>query len=245
MQTTYKPSADDVKRLREDTGAGMIDCRNALVKTEGDIERAKACCRSWVRRAPRRRPPNAAPTRGSSAPYIHTGGKVGVLVEINCETDFVARNDKFRDLVRDVAMHIAAMPAAVPRPRRGAAGRSSPSCASSSRSRPRASRAAIAEKIVDGKLNKWYEDHVVLEQSFVKDDSMTVGELVNSVSGILGEKMTVRRFAKFALGENRSVAGPYRPRSPEALGRGLRRRGRNGRRRHDDADGARDRGRLR
>jgi elongation factor Ts len=200
MQTTYKPSADDVKRLRETTGGGMIDCRNALVKTEGDMERAKALLQELGQARAEKKAAERSANEGIVGSYIHTGGKVGVLVEINCETDFVARNDKFRDLVRDVAMYIAAMPAeyldrgAVPAEK---IAELRVEFAKSAEGKP----PAIAEKIVDGKLNKWFEDHVVLEQSFVKDDSMTVQELVNSVSGVLGEKMTVRRFAKFALGE--------------------------------------------
>jgi elongation factor Ts len=200
MQTTYKPTADDVKRLREDTGAGMIDCRNALVKSEGDLEKAKVLLQEQGQAKAEKKAERSA-NEGLVGSYIHTGGKVGVLVEINCETDFVARNDKFKDLVRDVAMHIAAMPAAylsreaVP-----------PETVAELRAEfvkqvPDGKPPAVAEKIVEGKLNKWFEDHVVLEQSFVKDDSITVGELVNGVSGVLGEKMSVRRFAKFALGE--------------------------------------------
>jgi elongation factor Ts len=200
MQTTYKPTADDVKRLREDTGAGMIDCRNALVKSEGNLDKAKVLLQEQGQAKAEKKAERSA-NEGLVGSYIHTGGKVGVLVEINCETDFVARNDKFKDLVRDVAMHIAAMPAAylsrdaVP-PEKVAELR-----AEFVKQVPEGKPPAVAEKIVEGKLNKWFEDHVVLEQSFVKDDSVTVGELVNSVSGVLGEKMSVRRFAKFALGE--------------------------------------------
>jgi elongation factor Ts len=200
MQTTYKPTADDVKRLRDDTGAGMIDCRNALVKSEGDLGKAKVLLQEQGQAKAEKKAERSA-NEGLVGSYIHTGGKVGVLVEINCETDFVARNDKFKDLVRDVAMHIAAMPAtylsreAVP-PEKVAELR-----AEFVKQVPDGKPPAVAEKIVEGKLNKWFEDHVVLEQSFVKDDSITVGELVNGVSGVLGEKMSVRRFAKFALGE--------------------------------------------
>jgi elongation factor Ts len=200
MQTTYKPTADDVKRLREDTGAGMIDCRNALVKSEGDLAKARVLLQEQGQAKAEKKAERSA-NEGLVGSYIHTGGKVGVLVEINCETDFVARNDKFKDLVRDVAMHIAAMPAtyltreSVP-PEKVAELR-----AEFVKQVPDGKPPAVAEKIVEGKLNKWFEDHVVLEQSFVKDDSITVGELVNGVSGVLGEKMSVRRFAKFALGE--------------------------------------------
>jgi elongation factor Ts len=200
MQTTYKPTADDVKRLREDTGAGMIDCRNALVKTEGDVARAKALLAELGQAKAEKKAERSA-NEGLVGSYIHTGGKVGVLVEINCETDFVARNDKFRDLVRDVAMHVAAMPAQYVNRESVPQEKIDELRAEFANAVPAGKPPAIAEKIVEGKLNKWFEDHVVLEQSFVKDDSMTVGELVNAVSGVLGEKMSLRRFAKFALGE--------------------------------------------
>jgi elongation factor Ts len=200
MQTTYKPTADDVKRLREDTGAGMIDCRNALVKSEGDLEKAKVLLQEQGQAKAEKKAERSA-NEGLVGSYIHTGGKVGVLVEINCETDFVARNDKFKDLVRDVAMHIAAMPAAYLSREAVPAETVAELRADFVKQVPEGKPPAVAEKIVEGKLNKWFEDHVVLEQSFVKDDSITVGELVNSVSGVLGEKMSVRRFAKFALGE--------------------------------------------
>jgi elongation factor Ts len=200
MQTTYRPTADDVKRLREDSGAGMIDCRNALVKSEGDFAKAKALLQEQGQAKAEKKAERSA-NEGLVGSYIHTGGKVGVLVEINCETDFVARNDKFKDLVRDVAMHIAAMPAAYLARESVPADKIAELRAEFVKQVPDGKPPAVAEKIVEGKLNKWFEDHVVLEQSFVKDDSMTVGELVNSVSAVLGEKMSVRRFAKFALGE--------------------------------------------
>ncbi len=200
MQTTYKPTADEVRRLREDTGAGMIDCRNALVKVEGDFERAKTVLQEQGQAKAEKKAERAA-NEGLVGSYIHTGGKVGVLVEINCETDFVARNDRFRDLVRDVAMHIAAMPAEYLTREDVPAEKVAKLREEFTKAVPEGKPPAVAEKIVEGKLNKWYEDHVVLEQSFVKDDAITVGELVNGVSGVLGEKMSVRRFAKFALGD--------------------------------------------
>ena len=200
MQTTYKPTADDVKRLREDTGAGMIDCRNALLKSEGDLAKAKLFLQEQGQAKADKKAERSA-NEGLVGSYIHTGGKVGVLVEINCETDFVARNDKFKDLVRDVAMHIAAMPAAYLTRESVPAEKVVELRAEFVKQVPDGKPPAVAERIVEGKLNKWFEDHVVLEQAFVKDDSVTVGELVNGVSGVLGEKMSVRRFAKFALGE--------------------------------------------
>ncbi|MFN2461343.1 MAG: translation elongation factor Ts [Candidatus Velthaea sp.] len=196
----YKPSADDVKRLREDTGAGMIDCRNALVSAEGDYDKAKTHLQEQGQAKAAKKSERAA-KEGLVGSYIHAGGKIGVLVEINCETDFVARNERFQELVRDVAMHVAAMsprflerdavPAGVVDEVRRDLAATVP---------PKAPADRI-DQIIAGKLNKWYEDHTLLDQHFVKDDSMTVGELVASVSAVLGERIRVSRFVKFALGE--------------------------------------------
>ena len=198
--TTHKPTADDVKRLREATGAGMIDCRNALVSTEGDFDKARDHLLEQGQAKAAKKSERAA-NEGSVGSYIHAGGKIGVLVEINCETDFVARNAKFQELVRDVAMHVAAMspqyldresvPAdVIEEVKKGLA-----------QTVPPGKPANIVENIISGKLNKWYEDHTLIDQHFVKDDSLTVGELVNNVSTVLGERIKVRRFAKFTLGE--------------------------------------------
>jgi len=200
VNTAYKPSADEIKRLREDTGAGMSDVRNALLWAEGDYERAKARLGELGQAKAEKKAERAA-NEGLVGSYIHAGGKIGVLVEVNCETDFVARNERFKELIRDVAMHVAAMSpryldrAAVPE-----------DVAAEVKSElektvPPGKPPEIVEKIVTGKLNKWFEEHTLLEQPFVKDDSQTVGELVNAVSGILGEKIRVRRYVKFALGE--------------------------------------------
>jgi elongation factor Ts len=200
VNTAYKPSADEIKRLREETGAGMSDVRNALLWAEGDYERAKARLGELGQAKAEKKAERAA-NEGLVGSYIHAGGKIGVLVEVNCETDFVARNERFRELIRDVAMHVAAMSpryldrAAVPE-----------DVAAEVKSElektvPPGKPPEIVEKIVTGKLNKWFEEHTLLEQPFVKDDSQTVGELVNAVSGILGEKIRVRRYVKFALGE--------------------------------------------
>jgi elongation factor Ts len=202
MQTTdqKKPSTDDIKRLREETGGGMIDCRNALVKAGGDYEAAKrALTEQGLARAEKKA--ERVANEGRVASYIHAGGKIGVLVEVNCETDFVARNERFIELSRDVAMHIAAMkpvyldresvPAEIVAQQR----------AEFEKAVPAGKPAAVAEKIVEGKLGKWFEEHCLLEQQFVKNDEVTIGELVAGVSGVLGEKVRVRRFARFALGE--------------------------------------------
>ncbi|HEY1727864.1 MAG TPA: translation elongation factor Ts [Candidatus Baltobacteraceae bacterium] len=201
MQTTdYKPSTDDIKRLREETGGGMIDCRNALVKASGNYEAAKlALTEQGLARAEKKA--ERVANEGRVASYIHAGGKIGVLVEVNCETDFVARNERFIELSRDVAMHIAAMkpsyldresvPGEIVAQQR----------AEFEKTVPPGKPAAVAEKIVEGKLGKWFEEHCLLEQQFVKNDEVTIGELVAGVSGVLGEKVRVRRFARFALGE--------------------------------------------
>lgn len=198
--TTYKPTADDVKRLREETGAGMIDCRNALVQTGGDVERAKTHLQEQGQAKAAKKAERAA-NEGLIGSYIHAGGKIGVLVELNCETDFVARNARFGELVRDLAMHVAAMspeyldrdsvPADVVDELR----------AGFAKSVPEGKPPAVAEKIVEGKLGKWYEEHCLVEQPFIKDDDRSVGELVASVAGVLGENIRVRRFVKFALGD--------------------------------------------
>lgn len=201
MQTTdYKPSTDDIKRLRDETGGGMIDCRNALVKAAGDYEAAKrALTEQGLARAEKKA--ERVANEGRVASYIHAGGKIGVLVEVNCETDFVARNERFIELSRDVAMHIAAMKPAYLDRESVPAEIVAQQRAEFEKAVPPGKPAAVAEKIVEGKLGKWFEEHCLLEQQFVKNDEVTIGELVAGVSGVLGEKVRVRRFARFALGE--------------------------------------------
>jgi elongation factor Ts len=201
MQTTdYKPSTDEIKRLREETGGGMIDCRNALLKANGDYEAAKrALTEQGLARAEKKA--ERVANEGRVASYIHAGGKIGVLVEVNCETDFVARNERFIELSRDVAMHIAAMKPAYLDRESVPAEVVAEQRAEFEKSVPAGKPAAVAEKIVEGKLGKWFEEHCLLEQQFVKNDEVTIGELVAGVSGVLGEKVRVRRFSRFALGE--------------------------------------------
>jgi len=197
---SYKPTADEVKRLREETGAGMIDCRNALVAAEGDYDKAKTHLQEQGQSKAAKKAERTA-KEGLVGSYIHAGGKIGVLVEINCETDFVSRTERFQELVRDVAMHVAAMspqylereavpPEVIAKVREELAATVPPKAPPDK-----------IEQIIAGKLNKWYEDHTLTDQHFVKDDSMTVGELVAAASGILGERIRVNRFVKFALGE--------------------------------------------
>jgi elongation factor Ts len=199
--TAYKPTADEIKRLRDESGAGMSDVRNALIWANGDMERARARLAELGQSKAEKKSAERTANEGLVGSYIHAGGKIGVLVEVNCETDFVARNERFKELVRDVAMHVAAMsPQYLDResvPADVLAGVKD----ELEKTVPAGKPPEVVEKILSGKLNKWYEEHTLLEQPFVKDDAQTVGELVKSVSGVLGEKVKVRRYAKFALGE--------------------------------------------
>ncbi len=197
---SYQPRPEEIKTLREETSAPMMDCRKALIDAAGDAERAKALL---LERGAAQAAKKAERTaeEGLVVSYIHAGGKIGVLVEVNSETDFVARNPKFSELSRDIAMHIAAMsPAYLDR-------ESVPSevverLREEFRSAvPAGKSPEIGEKIIEGKLNKWFEEHCLLEQAFVKDDGMSVGDLLHRSIGALGEKIRVRRFARYALGE--------------------------------------------
>jgi elongation factor Ts len=197
---SYQPKAEEIKALREETSAPMMDCRKALVDAAGDVERAKALL---LERGAAQAAKKAERTaeEGLVGSYIHPGGKIGVLVEVNSETDFVARNPKFSELSRDIAMHVAAMsPQYVDR-------ESVPAeVVERLREEFRAAVPAgkspdVADRIVEGKLGKWYEEHCLLDQAFVKDDTISVGELIFRSIGALGEKIRVRRFARYALGE--------------------------------------------
>ncbi|HTV72639.1 MAG TPA: translation elongation factor Ts [Candidatus Acidoferrales bacterium] len=198
--TDYKPPADLVRRLREETGVGMIDCRNALVKAAGDYDAAKREL-SELGAAKAAKKQERAANEGLVGSYIHAGGKIGVLVEVNCETDFVARNERFRELVRDIAMHVAAMSPQYLDRGDVPAQTIEDVKLELRKSVPPGKPDNVVEKIVEGKLNKWYEERVLLDQPFIKDDEQTIGELIASLIGVLGEKIAVRRFAKFALGE--------------------------------------------
>lgn len=197
---SYQPKAEEIKALREATSAPMMDCRKALLDAAGDPDRAKALLLERGAAQAAKKSERVA-DEGLVTSYVHSGGKIGVLVEVNSETDFVARNPRFSELSRDIAMHIAAMspqyldresvPAEVVDRLREefAAGV------------PAGKSAEVGEKIVAGKLNKWFEEHCLLDQTFVKDDSVTVGDLIHRAIGALGERIRVRRFARYALGE--------------------------------------------
>ncbi len=194
-------TAQMVKELRERTGAGMMDCKNALAETNGNFEQAVDTLRKKGLAAAAKRSGRVA-AEGSVASYIHAGGKLGVLLEINCETDFVARTEEFQELVRDVAMHIAA---AEPRYVERA------EVTSEILERERAiyreqalasgKPANVVDRIVDGKMEKFYAEAVLLEQPFVKDTDTTVGQLITAKAAKIGENIKVRRFVRFKLGE--------------------------------------------
>jgi elongation factor Ts len=194
-------SAKDVKTLRERTGAGMMECKGALQESKGDMEaaidllRARGAAKA-AKRAERE-------TReGAVGSYIHMGGKIGVLVEVNCETDFVAKTDAFQQLIRDIAMHVAAAsPVAIRREDFPADLVERERGVYREQMRESGKPEHIWDKIVDGKLEKFYAEQALLEQPFVKNPDMTVGQLVTEVSSRTGEKIEVRRFTRYALGE--------------------------------------------
>jgi elongation factor Ts len=194
-------SAKDVKELRDRTGAGMMECKGALSEAGGDMERAIDILRAKGAATAAKRADRET-KEGAIGSYIHMGGKIGVLVEIGCETDFVARNDEFQKLVRDVAMHIAAAsPVAVRREDFAAELVERERGVYREQMKESGKPEHIWDKIIDGKIEKFYAEQALLEQPFVKDPDVTVGELITRASAKTGEKVEVRRFARFALGE--------------------------------------------
>lgn len=198
-------TATAVKALREKTGAGMMECKNALVEAEGNEERAIEILRKRGLASARKKEGRIA-AEGAVGSYIHMGGKVGVLVEVNCETDFVARSDEFQQLVKDIAMHIAATePRYVTRDEvtTDAIEKEREIATEKAKNDPKNANKPdlVIEKIVDGLLKKFYEDVVLLDQPFVKDPTKTVGELVTDKVAKTGEKITIRRFSRYKMGE--------------------------------------------
>lgn len=196
-----KITAQMVKELRERTSAPMMQCKAALQETEGDIEKAieylrKKGLSSAAKKAGR------VTAEGAVGSYIHAGGKIGVLLEINCETDFVARTDDFQALVKDIAMHIAAAdPRFVRREEVTADVLEKERAIFREQALAEGKPEAIVEKIVEGRLKKFYGEHVLLEQPFVKDTDKSVGDLLVERVAKIGENLQVRRFARFVLGE--------------------------------------------
>ncbi len=198
-------TAKDVMTLREMSGAGMMDCKRALVETDGDMGKAMDYLREKSLAASAKKASRIA-AEGIVDSYIHLGGKIGVLVEVNCETDFVAKTDAFKTLVHDIAMHIAA---------------AKPTCISKEEvnqddiehektiireqamndEKLKNKPAAIIDKMVEGRIEKYYKEVVLMEQPFVKDPDQTVGQMVNAAVAKIGEKISIRRFVRYEMGE--------------------------------------------
>ncbi|MCB9516937.1 MAG: translation elongation factor Ts [Candidatus Latescibacteria bacterium] len=193
-----------VKDLREKTGAGMMDCKKALAVSDGDYEKAVDYLRTKGL-ADAKKKSGRATKEGLVFSYIHPGGKVGVLVEIACETDFVARTDNFQDFCKNVAMQVAAAaPVAVDRDGLDPALVAHERAIAEQQAKESGKPENIIQKIVDGRMDKYYGEVCLLEQAFVKDPGMTVKNLLDSTIGSLGENMAIRRFARFQLGEELS-----------------------------------------
>ncbi len=211
MATPVSPEPDDnkgpnisaakVKELRDKTGAPMMDCKQALTHSNGDLEAAIV----WLRKrglSVAAKKATRVTSEGSVAHYIHAGGKIGVLVEVNCESDFVARTEDFKELVHDIAMHIAASDPKFVRKEDV-----SPEAFEREKDIYRAQAAAagkpapVVEKIVAGKMEKFYEEVCLLEQPFIKDQTINIAQLIAAKVGKLGENIAVRRFARFKVGD--------------------------------------------
>ncbi len=192
-------TADQVKQLREMTGAGMMECKKALAEAGGDLDKAVDLLRtSGIAKAERRS--DRAASQGRVDSYVHDS-RIGVLIEVNCETDFVARTDDFKALCKDLAMQAAAAGADYVRREEVPVERIARERAIYvEQVKNEGKPAAIADKIVDGKLNKFYSEVCLMEQSFIKDDKKSVGDLVKETSSRTGENVVVRRFVRFRLG---------------------------------------------
>lgn len=199
---TLTISAATVKKLRDKTNAGMMDCKEALMQSDGDFDKAIEYLRKKGLSAAAKRSSRAAKD-GTITAYIHMEGKIGVMVEVNCETDFVAKTDSFKTLARDIAMHVAAMNPSYVSPE---------DITENVMARERAiyrdqalaegKPEKILDKIIDGKLKKFYEDVCLVKQKFVKNTDITVEDYVKQMIATTGENIIVRRFARFQLGED-------------------------------------------
>jgi elongation factor Ts len=201
MSTTANISAAQVKELRDKTGAPMMDCKNALSESKGDMEQAIVLLRKRGVAVAAKKSARTT-SEGSVASYIHAGGKIGVLVEVNCESDFVARTDDFKELVHDIAMHIAATDPKFIRKEDV-----TPEAYEKEKDIYRAQAAAsgkpanVVEKMIEGKMGKFYEEVCLYEQPFIKDQNVSIGQLIATKVGKLGENIAVRRFARFKVGD--------------------------------------------
>jgi elongation factor Ts len=198
-------TAAAIKALREKTGAGMMECKKAITEADGNEDRAIEILRERGLASAKKKEGRVA-AEGVVGSYIHMGGKVGVLVEVNCETDFVARGEEFQQLVKDIAMHIAAA-----EPRHVSREEVTAETLDKEREIARAQAKndpknankpdQVIDKIIDGRLNKFFEEFVLVDQPFIKDPAKTVGELVTEKIARTGEKITIRRFSRYKMGE--------------------------------------------
>ena len=194
-------TAKAVQELRKKTGLGMMDCKKALQETDGDLEKAVEHLRKQGMSAVEKRAGRDA-SDGLIESYIHQGSRLGVLVEVNCETDFVARTDDFQIFAKDIAMHIAAsQPLAVDRESIPAEAVEKEKAIFLEQAKNEGKPENIAEKIVEGRLEKYYQENCLLEQVFVKNPDQTIDELITELTAKIGEKISVRRFERFVLGE--------------------------------------------
>ena len=198
-------SAEMVRKLREETGAGMMDCKSALVEAKGDTEGARELLRKKGLAAAAKKAGRAA-SEGMVGHYIHQGAKVGVIVEVNCETDFVAKTDDFQSLVKDIAMHVAASsPLYVTKEEVPAEVLVKEKEIYKAQAAAAGKPANVQDKIAEGKLKDYYTQFCLLEQPFVKEPKLTVGQLVQEKIAVIKENIVVRRFVRFKVGEE--IAG--------------------------------------
>lgn len=194
-------TAEMVKKLRARSGAGIMDCKEALMETGGDMEKASDFLRKKGLATARKRADREA-SEGIVQSYIHLGGKIGVLVEINCETDFVAKTDDFKEFAKNIAMHIAAssplgiLPEDIPE---AVANREKEIYRHQAMEMGKPEN--MLDKIVEGKMNKFYKDNCLMNQMYVRNTDMTVSDVLNDMIAKTGEKITIRRFARFQIGE--------------------------------------------
>ena len=204
-------SAQQVKELRDRTGAGFSACRDALAEANGDLQQAIDVLRKKGQAAAAKKAQRST-SEGLVSSYIHAGGKIGVLLEVNCESDFVARTDDFQKLCHDIAMHIAALD-----PRFLRREEVTQEILDREREiyRDQAKQTgkpeAVVEKILTGKMEKFYEENCLYEQHFIKDESMTVGEMVSQMIHKLGENISIRRYVRFKVGESASAPAEEPP----------------------------------
>jgi elongation factor Ts len=199
--TTVNISAAQVKELREKTGAPMMDCKQALTEAKGDFDQAVVLLRKKGVSVAAKKATRVT-SEGSVASYIHAGGKIGVLVEVNCESDFVARTEDFKELVREVAMHIAATdPKYIRKEDVTAADFEREKDIYRAQAIASGKPANIADKMVAGRMEKFYQEVCLYEQPYIRDQNITISQLITTKIGKLGENISVRRFARFKVGD--------------------------------------------